>query len=56
MHRGGAVQDLVLAMCRVVLGEAGDLAEQPGALIVVEPLGREVLRDRPEPHRDVGGQ
>ena len=36
---GARVEDRALGACRVVLGQAGDLVEQLGAAVVVEPLG-----------------
>ena len=37
---GVVAQDRALGLGRVVLREAGDLVEEPRALVVVEPLGR----------------
>ena len=42
---GMADQDRPLGLGGVVLREPGDLVEEPGALVVVEPLGRQ--RERP---------
>ena len=49
-------QDRALGAGRVVLGQPRDLVEQLRAAVVVEPLGREVLRGRGEAAAGVGAQ
>ncbi len=49
-------QDRALGAGRVVLGETGDLVEELGPAVVVEPLGREVLGRRGEAAARVGPQ
>ena len=46
-RRGVALQEQTLGPGRVVLGEPGDLLEEPAALLVVEPDRRDALRARP---------